>query len=276
MKVVIFIVSFTDNHYNKYRNLIHSQFGIRLNDSKREMLKSKLSKLMRSEGIDSYDKYYKLLIDNKNSEQWMRFIDLITIHKTDFFRENNHFSFIRNNIETIKKNNLRIANDKKIIVWSAGCSTGEEPYTIAMVLKETLTADFEIKILATDISKGSVANAQRGFYKKNVIQDIDNYYLGKYFNHDSAGYYVMDQIKNMITFRTFNLMEPFPFTKKFDIIFCRNVMIYFDLATQAVLIKKFYEALNPGGMLFIGHSESLTSKQYKFKYVQPTVYLKPH
>jgi len=143
-----------------------------------------------------------------------------------------------------------------------------------MVLKEYLPVGINPKILATDVSPKVIKEAHQAEYVLDNEDLINAYFLGKYFVRNSYSYKIANDIKNLVTFRTFNLMNVFPFQDKFDIIFCRNVMIYFDTPTQEQLIKKFYDVLVPGGLLFIGHSESLTQKQYKFKYIQPTIYMR--
>ena len=254
--------------------LIKEKLGIHLNESKRELVQSKISTLMRQAEIFCYDEYYSLIL-NSNNGYWASFVDNVTIHKTNFFREENHFNFIRNKIENILKNNPRIFKNGEIRVWSAGCSTGDEVYTLGMVLKEYLSVGINIKLLATDISSGTVAEAKKGEYLLDNEDLISPYFLGKYFTRNDRKYKVNQEIKNLVTFRAFNLMEPFPFRNSFDIIFCRNVMIYFNSANQKELIEKFYNALTSGGLLFIGHSESLSQIQYKFKYIQPTIYMRP-
>jgi chemotaxis protein methyltransferase CheR len=183
--------------------------------------------------------------------------------------------FIRDKIQNILRLNKRIDERGEIRVWSSACSTGNEAYTIAMVLKECLPGNIQPKILATDVSAGVISTAIKGEYFLNSEDLINNYYLNKYFTRKGAAYCINPDIKQLITFRTFNLMENFPFRDKFDIIFCRNVMIYFPPEKVEELVKKFYEVLVPGGMLFIGHSESLIHKQYNFRYVQPTIYMRP-
>ncbi len=260
-----------DAQFEKFRILVKEKLGIHLGEAKRELLQGKVSRLMRENSITSYDEYYKKLLSTQNGI-WSRFVDEITIHKTNFFREDNHFTFIKDKLEFILKHNPRIIANNEIRVWSSATSTGEEAYTIAMVLKECLPAGMEIKILATDVSPKVITHAQKAEYKLGSEDLINPYYLDKYFTKIPIGYKVCPDIKSLITFRTFNLMSDFPFQNKFDIIFCRNVMIYFDGKTQEELIKKFYNVIIKNGLLFIGHSESLTQKQYKFKYVQPTIY----
>jgi len=263
----------SQRQFEKFRELVKKRLGIHLSDAKKDMVQSKVTKLMRDAGISSYDEYYDLIYNSKNS-LWSVFVDNITIHKTNFFREDNHFNFIRDKIDHILKFNPRILRNQEIRIWSSACSTGDEAYTIAMVLKEYIPSGINIKILATDVSSLVIQEAQNAEYILDSGDVINPYFLNKYFKKFSNIYKITDEIKNLVTFRTFNLMDNFPFRNNFDIIFCRNVMIYFASETQAELIKKFYNALTRGGLLLIGHSESLTQIQYKFKYVQPTIYMR--
>jgi chemotaxis protein methyltransferase CheR len=263
-----------EGQFQKFSRLIYDQLGIHIQSVKKEMLKTKLDKLMRQQGIASYDEYYQRLTRDGKPEDWVRFSDEITINKTDFFRENHHFEFIQKQLQNIMDLNPRIQKEGLIRVWSAGCSTGEEPYTLAMVLRETLPAAIQVKILATDLSHRVLVAAQRGVYNAADVAVINPYYLQRYFSRQRDAWKVTQEIKDLITFRQFNLMEHFPFQNKFDMIFCRNVMIYFDPQTQQDLVNRFYDVLIPGGLLFIGHSESLTNKRHHFQYLQPTIYRK--
>ncbi len=262
----------TQEQFEKFRDLVKEKLGIHLSESKKEMVQSKALRLMREAQISCFDEYYKLICNAKNS-YWASFVDHITIHKTNFFREDNHFNFIRDKIHSIMDANPRIVRNREIRVWSSACSTGDEAYTIAMVLKEYVPPDINIKILATDVSSLVIQEAQQAEYVLDREDLINPYFLQKYFKKIGNIYKIKDEIKNLVTFRTFNLMDSFPFKNNFDIIFCRNVMIYFNPEVQEKLIKKFYHILTPGGLLFIGHSESLTQRQYKFKYLQPTIYI---
>lgn len=260
--------------YLKYSDLIYNTLGIRLKEEKKDMVLSKVGKLMRENNIESYGEYYDFLMYNKGRAPWDRFIDEITIHKTDFFRENGHFEYISSNINSIIKNNPRIIGNREIRVWSAASSTGEEPYTLGIVLKETLPENINIKILATDVSNKVIKHALNGIYDKKIQMEINPLYLNKYFTRQGDKYKICREIRETVTFRTFNLMSEFPFKNNFDMIFCRNVMIYFTPEVQENLIKKFHNVLTKGGLFFIGHSESLTGKQYTFKYLRPTIYIK--
>jgi chemotaxis protein methyltransferase CheR len=248
---------FKEIHFQKYASFIYDTFGIHINQSKKDVLEIKLRKLMSKHNIDSYDQYFNILTGIRNSEFLTEFANEITVNKTDFFREINHFNFITDNLNSIIEANPRIIRKKEIRVWSAGCSTGKEPYTIAMILKEKLPDNINVRILATDISTKVLAKALHGVYPLDVKAEISSYYLAKYFSREEIQYRVCDDIKDLVTFRSFNLMNTFSFRNNFDIIFCRNVMIYFDNAVQQDLIDKFYDVLAPGGLLFIGHSESL-------------------
>ena len=263
-----------DNQFEKFKTLIYDNLGIHITESKREMVQAKVGKLMRKNNILNYDDYYDFLLINKNNSHWAEFIDEITIHKTNFFREDHHFEFIRNQLDSIFSRNTRILTNNEIRIWSSACSNGKEAYTLAIVLKEYLPPGMNIKILATDVSSGIIAKAQQGIYELDAEDMVNPYFLGKYFTRIANQYSVNQELKRLITFRTFNLMDSFPFKNTFDIIFCRNVMIYFNNKTQENLVKKFYHVLEQNGLLFIGHSESLTQKQYKFKYLQPTIYIK--
>ena len=261
------------NQFQQFRSLIYEKLGIAIADHKQQMIQARLKKVMGYLGISVYDDLYKCLLNDKDNKCWSIFVHEITTHKTDFFREYNHFNFIQDRIDFILNLNKRIELNKEIRVWSAGCSTGEEPYTIAMILKEVLAAEISIKILATDISPQVIDKAQRGVYNLQ-LEDIGDYFKSRYFVVKKDGLHIKDDIKKLVTFRTFNLMEPFPFKNKFDIIFCRNVMIYFDIPVQEKLTIKYYDVLVPGGLYFVGHSESLANREHKFNYIQPTIYSK--
>jgi chemotaxis protein methyltransferase CheR len=266
------MIQINNSLLEKFRALIYENCGI--NQDKTGMLIQRLDKIIRKYNLNSYEQYYQLLTTGDNQQYWREFIDEITIHKSSFFRENHHFEFIRDQLRMILGNNPRIIKNNEIKVWSAGCATGEEPYTLGMVLKEWLPEEIAIKILATDISSRMLTIAQSGSYAANIKKDMDLYYLLRYFTRSGEEYKVIPGIKALITFRMFNLIDPFPFRDTFDIIFCRNVMIYFDIHIQQELVQKFYDYLTVGGLLLIGHSESLLNKQHHFQYIQPTIYLK--
>jgi len=257
---------------------LYKNMGIFIEPSKKNLLAQKLSKLMNEAEIQNAGEYYHFIVAPPISEKQKtlknKFIDTITVHKTNFFRENNHFEYLQRNISTIIAENPSIKLSGEIRVWSSACSTGEEAYTLSMLLKEILPPNIRAKILATDISPDSIRKALTGTYKFGPEDNITNYYINKYFIKTENSWNISDEIKNNVTFRLFNLMETFPFKNPFDIIFCRNVMIYFDKEVQEKLVNNFYKSLSPKGILFIGHSESLIQLKHPFTYNEPTIYKK--
>lgn len=256
-----------------YRNM-----GIYIEDSKKNLLAQKLTKLMQDAGVENAGEYYHFIVSPPISERQKdlknKFIDTVTIHKTNFFRENNHFDFIQRNINEILAQSQSAKTMGEIRIWSSACSTGEEAYTLAMLFKEILPPNVRPKILATDISPDSIRRALEGAYKFGPEDNITSHYINKYFIKKTSDWVITDEIKSLVTFRLFNLIEPFPFRNPFDIIFCRNVMIYFDKDVQEKLVNNFYNAIAPKGFLFIGHSESLIQLKHPFNYHEPTVYRK--
>ncbi|MBP7653612.1 protein-glutamate O-methyltransferase CheR [Candidatus Dependentiae bacterium] len=263
-----FSIELNDSDFTYFRNLVYDICGICISADKKEMLKCRINKRLKDLNLESY-KEYKNYIKN-NSEEITNFINAVSTNKTDFFREKNHFDFLS---EHIKKN---INKMKDLYIWSAACSTGEEPYSIAMTLNEELYDNPNVNslILATDIDTNVLAKAYKGSYKHDQIQGIPRHLLLKYFEKSGDSYNIKKNLREVLRFKHLNLIEPFPFNKKFDFIFCRNVMIYFDSKTQQELVNKFYNMIKPGGYLFIGHSESLTRLNIKFKYIKPAVYQK--
>jgi len=265
-------------YLNLFREYLYKNLGIHIEDSKLNLLSQKLIKLMGDEGINSLGEYYHFIvspaISQRQKELKDKFIDTVTIHKTNFFRENNHFEFIKRSIKEIIETSPSVKFARELRVWSSACSTGEEAYTLAMLLKEILPPDIKPKILATDISPQSVHKALAGVYKFGPEDNITSYYINKYFTQSGDQWVISDEIKKFVTFRLFNLMEPFPFKNPFDIIFCRNVMIYFDREVQEKLVNNFYSNLSEEGLLFIGHSESLIQVKHSFSYHEPTIYKK--
>lgn len=255
---------------------LYREMGIFVEDNKEVLLSQKLSKLMTNAGITDAGEYYHYIvsppISEKQKDMQNQFIDTVTIHKTNWFRENNHFEYISNNIRKILETSKSVKTSKVLRVWSSACSTGEEAYTLAMLFKEILPPDYSVKILATDVSPDSIVKALKGEYSFNAEDNITNYYTQKYFQKVGEKWLISEELKRMVTFRLFNLMNRFPFKNPFDIIFCRNVMIYFSREVQESLVNNFYNALCENGLLFIGHSESLIQVKHHFSYCEPTIY----
>lgn len=265
---------FSMDSFRKFSDLIYSQFGIYYNETKREILQTKLNKLMSKHNIGSYDECYGNLSIMGDNILFSDFANEITVNYTSFFREPIHFDFARETAARLLEDKAKKFSDREFRIWSAACSTGEEPYTLAMVLREALPAGYSIRLLATDINKKVLSIAQRGLYSYDIENEVDKYFLDRYFQKVPEGYLISEDIRNMVSFRHFNLINSFPFRNTFDMVFCRNVMIYFDAAVRQDLVSKIHEILHPGGLLFIGHSESLAGHIHRFRYVQPAVYAK--
>lgn len=263
-----------NTYFKEYCDLLYKRTGIFVGENKKETFKLKLDKSMRKLNIPSHEEYLKHLQRPDCKDYFQQFVNDITTNTTEFFREKDHFHFIEQNLSFILKNNPRISNAKEIRVWSAACSSGQEPISLAILLKECLGSYIDIKILATDIDSKILSQAIKGIYSHSDCEDIPSTLLLRYFDQYQGNFYVKDEIKSIIKYRLFNLMEDFNFKKGFDIVFCRNVMIYFNNPVQEILINKFYDQIVNGGLLFIGHSESLFSKSHKYTYIEPTIYMK--
>jgi len=268
----------TDKEFELFSRLIYTKAGINLHTGKKELLRARLAKRLRSSKFHNFQEYYDYVLGDKSGEELVRLLDSVSTNLTSFFRESNHFQFLAD--EALPG---LVANKKRgggIRIWSAGCSSGEEPYSLAITILEhkAVTPALNFKILATDISTRVLATAEQGIYPEERCKDINTNILKKYFQKGQGrwqGYVqVKPVVRNCIQFMRYNLMEPCPCKEPMDIIFCRNVMIYFDKNTQDRVVNSFYSALGEGGYLFIGHSESLTGIKHAFKYARPTVYQK--
>jgi len=256
--------------------LIYSSSGISLSDDKKHLLRNRLGKLIRQGGFASYEEYYNHVVEDSSGQELIRLIDRISTNLTYFFREPKHFELLRESVIPALLEEKRRKGVRRLRVWSAACSTGEEPYSLLMTflpLIEPLNA-WDFRLLGSDISTQVLARAKAGIYSKEQIKGQEAIQISRFFERISTGLTIKPAVKKYVTFARINLQEPFPVKGPFDLIFCRNVMIYFDQETRARLINRFHEVLAPGGHLFIGHSENLTGLQHQFKYVCPAVYRK--
>ncbi|MCO4798808.1 MAG: protein-glutamate O-methyltransferase CheR [Colwelliaceae bacterium] len=269
----------SDKEFKFICQFVYETAGIVLNDSKREMVYRRLTRIIRERSLSSFHAYYQLLKLNPEQEK-NYFINAITTNLTSFFREEHHFDFL---LKTelpylIKKNK----NDKRIRIWSSASSTGEEPYSIAITLCEGLKnylSSWDIKVLATDIDSDVLSKGKAGIYDKRRIEEIPERYKKIYFSKgtglNESKVKVLSNLQKLLTFKQLNLLHEWPMKGPFDIIFCRNVIIYFDKKTQQELFERYYEILAPGGLLILGHSENLGSYQKYFENVGRTVFRKP-
>jgi chemotaxis protein methyltransferase CheR len=249
-----------------------------MTEKKRNLVVARLSKRLRALNLSNFSEYYEYLTTSSNaSDELNNLINRITTNKTDFFREKHHFDFLVNEIFPTFLDTARKSGMRRLRIWSAGCSSGEEPYSIAMTVADFFKDErgWDLKILATDLDTDIIMKASKGVYSSQQITPVPINYLSKYFVRTSQGYEVSPNIKSMIAFRKLNLMDPsFPMKKPFDIIFCRNVMIYFDEETRKDLVIKYHNHLNDIGYMFVGHSESLMYMKHLFKFLKHTVYIK--
>lgn len=268
-----------ESDFEKIRKIVYEQCGINLNDGKRELVKARLGKRLRYGKFKSFGDYCHYVTTEEGTDELVAMIDSISTNLTSFFREGSHFVRLSYVITSILEKAGSHGYRQKFNVWSAGCSTGEEPYSLSITIKEAAgIKPFDFKIIATDISTKVLQIAESAIYPAEKVRCISMPMLKKYFqigSGKSEGYYrIKKDIKDTVEFRRFNLMHKFPSDLNFDVIFCRNVMIYFDKRTQSTLIDKFYDCLKSGGHFFIGHSESLTGLRHRFNYVEPSVYHK--
>jgi chemotaxis protein methyltransferase CheR len=269
-------LSITDDEFNKLRKFIHTHTGIALADHKRALVCARLAKRLRHHRLGSYAEYYDLLIHHDSEEQELvELINAITTNKTDFFREAHHFQFLTDHVFPP----LRAANRRRVRLWSAGTASGEEAYTLGITVCESFAglADWDIKILATDIDTNVLDRAEQGVYPEEVLERVPVHLREKYFLRGAEaneGYVrVKPQVQSIIRFRRLNLMdETWPMQGPFDVIFCRNVLIYFDKATQRKLLMHYAKLLRPQGYLMLGHAEVIHGFEPIFQPVGHSIY----
>lgn len=266
---------YTWEDFNVLRKISNDHSGILVPDEKFDMYYSRLSKRVRMFGLKNFKQYCRLLKKDSNQEL-TEFINAVTTNLTSFFRENYHFEFLQENLipELLKKNN----STKQIKVWSAGCSTGEEPYSIAMTLAEQLPSDWSIKILATDLDTHVLHIAACGVYSSNCVSGLSKQRMKRWFRkgtgQNAHKVKVKQELQQLIHFKQLNLIKEWPIKGTFDFIFCRNVLIYFDRQTKETLANRYANLLMNGSKLFIGHSESLHHLDTHFKLIGKTIYQK--
>ena len=267
---------FSRSDFEHIRDLVGERTGIVLSDHKIDMVYGRLSRRLRQLGIQKFTEYLGRLESDEG--ELVEFTNALTTNLTSFFREPHHFEFLKSTgLPSLLKNRP----NKKLRIWSAGCSTGEEPYTIAMTVREAMAAygNWDIKILATDLDTNVVNRAKAGVYTQEKVNGVDKARLQKWFRkgrgQDHAGQMKVSQdLQDMITFKQLNLMHDWPMAGPFDIIFCRNVVIYFNKETQRELFDRYADYMADDGYLFVGHSESLHKVTERFKLIGKTIYHK--
>ncbi len=266
---------FTREDFDFLRKLSNEHSGILVPDDKFDMFYSRLSKRLRLLGFTDFRQYCKYLKNNPDQE-FTEFINAVTTNLTSFFREKHHFDYLESVVipEILKRNAL----NKKVRIWSAGCSTGEEPYSLAITLKRKIPTDWDVRILATDLDTNVLQVAAQGVYMDDRIAGLPSEIVKNWFKkgkgHNMRKVRVHPDLQSIITFRQLNLIKDWPFHKPFDCIFCRNVLIYFDRQTKQNLAQRYSQLLASGSRLFIGHSESLHQLNTDFELIGNTIYRK--
>ena len=269
------MMQLSDSDFKRLVSFIKSTYGIDLTQ-KRQLIVGRLSNTIVSMGYSSFSDYIDHILTKKNPGDMELMLNKLTTNYTYFYREGDHFDYFRDEVlpylEETKKNRV-------LSIWSAGCSSGQEPYTLSMLLKEHFgrkVPQWDTRVLATDISQNALKSAMQGVYDEESLSALPADWKMKYFKKttEPGVFQVSDDLKKNVVFRTFNLMDPIRFKLKFDVIFCRNVMIYFDQPTKDALVQRYYDATVDGGYLFIGHSESLNRSATSYKYIMPAAYRK--
>jgi len=265
--------------YELIRRLVYAHSGINLGDQKMQLVQARLGKKVREGEFGSFREYYRHVEQDPTGEELCKLLDAISTNTTHLFREIRHFALLKQFITGFVNDRSWKAKHKTFRIWSAACSSGEEPHSIGMVAYDVLRNHpaIELKILATDLSTQMLSKAKLGLYDSHrvgtVPPDFRQRYLQKVMDNGQQCLQIIPELRRLITFSRFNLMSPtFPFKHGFDVVFCRNVMIYFDRQTQETLVNKIARHIHPGGYLMIGHSESLNAIQHPFQYIEPTVY----
>jgi len=274
-----FGVELTDSQFRRISELIYKLAGIDLQKSKKQLVKARLNSRLRELELTSFDQYLARLSSDRSGNELVMMLDSISTNLTSWFRERHHFNYLRE--EIIPQILSRKKNPRKVRIWSAGCSSGEEPYSIGITLLEAIgnLPNWDMRILATDLSTRVLRMASSGIYPEKRMSGMPETVCRRYFNlglrHGEKIYQAKPDLKRMISFNRLNLMESWPMPGPFDVIFCRNVMIYFDKPTQNRLINRYHDLLSPGGILFLGHAESLAGTTSPFTYIEPAIYRRP-
>jgi chemotaxis protein methyltransferase CheR len=274
----------TDADFKVVQEVVYKHCGISLNDDKLALVRARLSKLVRAGEFDSTADYLDHALANRDGPAFAEFIDAISTNLTSFFREPEHFKFLTDTALPRMLADKQMRGDGRVVAWTAACSSGEEPYSMAMTILDAIgrlprgSLRWDVRLLATDISTRMLAAARAGIYDESRLKTVPPAYKVQYFTAaPTAGGHlqVAAELRQIVRFRHLNLMDSWPFNGPFDFVFCRNVMIYFDQPTQQKLVQRFWDCLTPGGFLFTGHSESLTGTTHRFVSRRPSIYEKP-
>lgn len=266
------IIRITDQEFTTLANYVKDNYGIDLT-KKRILIESRLTPDLRRHGFTNFQQYIDMLFKEKSETEIVNLLNKLTTNLSYFMRENEHFNYLFSQVLPYLE---RTRTNRELRIWSAGCSTGQEAYNIQMVIDEYFgarKAHWDTTMLATDISMRVLNKGQKGIYTADELKDLPANWKSKYTVALPDGtFQIIEALRKQVIFRPGNLMEPFNFKKPFDLIFCRNVMIYFDEQTKAELVNKFYNWTAPDGYLFIGHSENINNLRTRYTYIQPAIY----
>jgi chemotaxis protein methyltransferase CheR len=266
-------------------DVVYKHCGISLGAEKLSLVRARIAKQVRAGGFASVGDYLQHVLADRGSQAFAGFIDSISTNLTSFFREPQHFDFLANTFLPKLLRNKSNAGDNLVLAWSTACSSGEEPYSLAMTMLDAAalvnsgSVRWDLRLLATDISTAMIARARAGMYPLSRLGGVPDqqrrrYLLSAARLDDEAAMETSPQLQSLVRFRHLNLIDPWPFNGPFDFIFCRNVMIYFDKPTQQKLVERFWNCLRPGGLLFTGHSESLAGITHRFAHARASIYEK--
>ncbi|PCI62255.1 MAG: chemotaxis protein CheR [Kordiimonadales bacterium] len=255
---------FRRKDFNELRAIVCDRTGIQLKDGKEEMVYTRISRRLRALDLEDFRAYLNLLKSKDGDSEAIDFVNAMTTNLTRFFREGHHFTHMREDVLQSKVEGARAGVfDKKIRVWSAACSSGMEPYSIGMTILASLPkhANWDVRILATDIDTNMLERGETGIYREQDVDEVPPQLAERFVTIKDKKAHMSEELKSIVNFKHLNLMESWPIKQKFDVIFCRNVMIYFDKETQRKLVRRFMELLDEQGVLYVGHAESLTVAQ---------------
>lgn len=258
--------------FREFRDLIYQESGIALSDEKKQLLENRISKRLKALSIQSEDEYLRILETDLNQDELTELIDVVSTNLTFFYREKSHFEHLGNLLQSLRK-----SNKKELKIWCAAASTGEEPYTLSMIALESLEGSgIDFKVLATDICTKVLKRAMQGIYEEKQFEKMPPYFANKYFNRINTNEReVIDIVKSKVIFKRFNLAKyPYPLHGEIDIIFCRNVMIYFDVQTRAKCVNEFSKLLTNDGYFYLGQSENLLGITHSLKSIGTSIYRK--
>lgn len=274
-----YLLVLSDKEFHDVAHLMYERFGIHLSEQKRTLIAGRLSKRVRNLGLSSIGSYLARVRADETGAELTELVDRITTNHSFFYREKDHFEFLSSEVLPAIKARRAQEAGFSLRIWSAGCATGEEPYTLAMVMREFLGASASMTdwaVLATDLSLSALREAMSAVYAGNRVRELPAAWRNAYFEQRGEDEWaVKDDLRRAVLFKRLNLMdERYPFKGLFDVVFCRNVMIYFDPPVRKALVDRIFRYVKPGGYLFVGHSESLPRDSCPFNYVRPAIYRK--